>query len=381
MIPLQDIVGQGPAVDRLDSLIAADRLPHAMLFAGPDGVGRETTARALAGVLLCNSPQVDAGRTRACGQCAACGQMQADAHPDFHLVYKELARFHENAQIRGRVMQNLGIEVIRQFLIAPAGRASSGGRGKVFVVRDSELMSNAAQNALLKTLEEPPPGVRLILLTENADRLLATTRSRCSLIRFGPLPEDFVVGKLQAERDEETGEPICPDAGRAAFWARFTDGSLGRAIDLARAGWHEIKCELVESLASLRPGGDAALGERLAKLSDDRADQIVKQAKAASGMEMSKRLATRQSVATMLQILASTCRDALSLATGADRPLIHQDQAAAVRQLAGRFSAMQLAAIVEQLSLLEGLLWRNVNAKTVWDNVVITCASAAPLRV
>jgi DNA polymerase III subunit delta' len=381
MIPLQDIVGQDAAVDRLASLMTSGRLPHAMLFAGPDGVGRETTARALAQVLLCESPQDSDGRPLACGQCSSCMQMQADAHPDFHLIYKELARFHEDAQIRNRVMQNLGIEVIRQFLIAPVGRASTGGRGKVFVVRESELMSNAAQNALLKTLEEPPPGVRLILLTDTPGRLLATTRSRCSLIRFGPLPEEFVVEKLQAELDAETGEPICPDPDRAAFWARFTDGSLGRAIELAGAGWHEIKCELVESLASLGPGGDAALGERLAKLSDERAEQIVKKARADSGMEMSKRLATRQAVATMLQILASTCRDALGLVTEADRPLIHQDQAAAVGQLAERFTAMQLAEIVEQLSLLEGLLWRNVNAKTVWDNVVITCASAAPLRV
>lgn len=83
----------------------------------------------------------------------------------------------------------------------------------------------------------------------------------------------------------------------------------------------------------------------------------------------------------VLELIASAFRDAITLATGAERAMVHADQRPAAAVLAGRFAPTQLAEIVEQLSEYERLLWRNVNPKTVWDNVAITCASAAPLRL
>lgn len=384
MIQLLDIVGQGAAVSRLQRAMAAARMPHAFIFAGPRGVGRRTTAAALAAALLCEKPRRrkkkpgelpdvpdDAMLLDACGHCEDCRMMAAGSHPDFQLVYKELAAYHEDAGVRGRVMQELGIEVIRSFLIAPAYRAATRGRGKVFVVLESELMSTPAQNSLLKTLEEPPPGVTIVLICERAEELLPTTLSRSALVRFGPLPRDFVQARLLAEG---------VGAAEAQFWAQFTEGSLGQASRLAKKGMYAVKVELIDRLGALPPTGDAELGDFLVKTSDALGEIAIKEAKEEGGAELSKALAGRQAVAMMLGFMASAYRDALHVKCGRNDDLRHGDQAAAIAAIAGRFSHEQLAEIIEQFSEYETLLWRNVNAKIVWDNVAITCACAAPLR-
>lgn len=373
MIELPDIVGQGSAVTRLQTCLSGDRRPHAFLFAGPRGVGRRTTAVAFARTLLCSSPVTDlAGQRSACGRCEDCTMQAADSHPDYHYIYKELARFHDDANVRNRVMQDLGIPVIRKFLIDPAYRSATRGRGKVFIIREADLMSIAAQNALLKTLEEPPPGVTIILLCQRPEQMLPTTQSRCSTVRFGPLPREFVAGKL-IEQGTEGDE--------ANFWAAYTDGAIGQAMRLAGQGFYEVKRSVLDGLAAMGPAGDAELGEKLVKQTDALAAEAVSAAKKADGSSLSKNLASRQAAGAMLELIASAFRDAMRLATGAQTPLIHADQPDAVAALASRHDPTALAEIIEQLSEYERLLWRNVNAKIIWDNAVITCATAAPLRL
>jgi len=375
---LLDIVGQDAAVALLQRRIAAGRMGHALMFIGPHGVGRRTTALGLAGAILCENPQTLPNNgalaelddsfqlTDACGQCNDCKTLQAGTHPDFEVITKELAAFHPDPQVRGRKMQNLGIGVIDHFLVKKAYLAPSRGRGKVFVVREAELMSTAAQNALLKTLEEPPPGVTIILICRRSEQMLPTTISRCHAIRFGPLPLDFVTERLAREDVAE---------GEAMFWASFTDGSLGRSLSLGRGEMYAIKCEMLDALAALGPGGDAALGERLQKITDAQAVAAVKAAKSNDGAELSKMLATRRATGTMLELIAAGFRDAITLATGADRPLVNADQRRAIESIAGKHSSRQLVGAIEQLSNYEQLLWQNVNPKIVWDNVVLACAS------
>lgn len=383
MLDLRDIIGQDAAVARLQQAMAGDRVPHAYLFAGPDGVGRRTSALALARTLLCEDPQVSAGRPgksaqsaapfrQACGGCASCRMMDADSHPDFHLVYKELARYHDDPDVRNRVMQELSIDVIRSFLIAPAGRSGTRGRGKVFVVLEAERMSVAAQNALLKTLEEPPDGVTIVLICRRPEQMLPTTRSRCAMVRFGPLPGEFVQGRLIAAG-------VGPDEAR--FWSVYTDGAVGRALRLAEQGMYAIKCDILDRLAALGPAGDAGLSEHLAGVMDRLAREAVADARKSDGVALSKQLASRSAASAMLEMIASAFCDALRQAVGAGVPAIHPDQPQAVAALAERFGPDRLAEVLRQLSEFERLLWRNVSPKTVWDNVVITCASAAPLRL
>jgi DNA polymerase-3 subunit delta' len=378
MIKLLDIIGQDAAVALLQRRLAAKRMGHALMFTGPHGVGRRTTAMALAGALLCENPktsvnngefaELDEGAQLidACGQCNDCKTLQAGTHADFQLITKELAAFHPDPQVRSRKMQNLGIDVIKHFLVKGAYLAPARGKGKVFVVREAELMSGSAQNALLKTLEEPPPGVTIILVCRRSEQMLPTTISRCHEVQFGPLPLDFVVEQLVREE---------VDQAQAAFWASFTEGSVGRSLALARSEMYPVKFEILNELAALGPGGDAALGERLQKITDTQAIAAVKAAKSADKAELSKALATRRATGTMLELIASAFRDAISLATGSDRPLVNADQRDVIETIASRQSMRKLVDAIEQLSNYEQLLWRNVNPKIVWDNVVLTCAS------
>ncbi|HDZ43770.1 MAG TPA: hypothetical protein ENH80_07510, partial [Phycisphaerae bacterium] len=141
-----------------------------------------------------------------------------------------------------------------------------------------------------------------------------------------------------------------------------------------------VKSDLVARLGALEIGGDEDLAEHLVKLTDKLAESAVT-ASRKSGVTLSKALATRQATGTLLSMIASVYRDALTVALGIDRPLGHADQADAIEAVAQRLTPTQLADVVEQLSAFEQMLWRNVNPKLVWDNAVITCASAAPLHV
>jgi DNA polymerase-3 subunit delta' len=298
--------------------------------------------------------------------------VEAGSHPDLHLVYKELAQYHEKREVRDSVMQELGIPVIRQFLIAPAWRSSSRGRGKVFIVLEAELLSTAAQNALLKTLEEPPPKTTIILICQRQEELLPTTRSRCSIVRFHLLPQNFVEKRLVASDTPEV---------EARFWAAFTGGSIGQALELHARGLYEVKTDIVKRLAELASSAGAMPGELLARIMEKLADQEVSAVSKAEGGTLSKNLASRKAAGVMLQLIGSAFHDALVLKTAAALPLIHVDQRAEVEALAARFDADTLARIIEQLSEFEELLWRNLNPKIVWDNVAITCGSGAPLNV
>ena len=379
MVELWDIVGQPAVIAQLARTLAGQRRPHAYIFAGPEGVGRRTTAEALAKLLLCEAPAIrrNAGRvpeapedmelTQACGQCAGCRAFSAGTHADYQLVYKELARYSNDQSVRSRVMQDLGIDVVREFLIAPANRRGSLGRGKVFVVRQAELMSVAAQNALLKTLEEPPPGVTIILICPSPEELLPTTRSRCSLVRFGPLPVDFVTDKVIAAGIEPA---------QARFWAAYTAGSVGVSLRMAAKGVYATKRELVDRLAALAQSADPELGEWLAGQAETLADGFTSE-----DAQLARSLATRQAAGMMLGLIGSVYRDAMALSAGASGEIIHSDQYDAIARIAQRMGANTSAEIVTQLARYEQLLWSNVNPKVVWDNLVITCATGAPLDV
>ena len=194
-----DIVGHAQVIAQIDAARAANRLPHGLVFAGPAGVGKGTLAAALAADFL--------------------GDANLDASPDYHVVRRELIRYHDKTgKSKGTVM---GVDVIREELVKPAALSSVGGRGKVFVVEEAETMSPQAQNALLKTLEEPSGRTLIVLLTRDARDLLPTIRSRCQTLTFGPLSADDATTVL--ERSGLTGD----DARDAA---KLAGGSPGLAL-------------------------------------------------------------------------------------------------------------------------------------------------------
>jgi DNA polymerase-3 subunit delta' len=196
---------------------------HAWLFTGPDGVGKESAARAFAKSLLCQAPRDG----EACGECPSCGKVDRGVHPDLVLVLPEALAVERGILAReelGRTpSRELKIEQVRG-LEGALALAPVEGERRVVLLLGADSMNVPAQNAFLKTLEEPPAGTHLVLLAETGDALLATIRSRCVRVPFGPLPLDFVAERVAKERGIAVDE--------ARLLAALAGGSLGRALAL-----------------------------------------------------------------------------------------------------------------------------------------------------
>lgn len=226
-------VGHRDTWQRLQQAIAGDTLAHAMLFCGPPGIGKAVLARDLAAALVCG------GDPRPCGTCDRCRQVDARSHPDVRFV----------SVAEGK--KEIGVDEARE-LKAFTLMQGIAGNVKVVVIDDADRLSIAAQNALLKTLEEPPGRAVLILVTASPGALLPTVRSRCRRIDFRPLGDDEVRAVLIREgRGAESIDAVLPLAA----------GSVGRAVELLAVMADDQADRLLNALASLRGGGYGAVVE------------------------------------------------------------------------------------------------------------------------
>jgi DNA polymerase-3 subunit delta' len=207
------IRGQSRASEYLRQSAAAGRLAHALLFAGPPGVGKNLTARLLATALLCE--RSTDGQLEACGECRSCRLMAAGNHPDFLSVACPEGKSELPIELLVGSLDNRG----REGLCHDLSLRPMLGRRRVAVIEDADRMSTESANAILKTLEEPPPYALIILIAADLGRILPTIRSRCQTIRFNPLPFGDV-----AELVLMLGWTESPDEARAA--AEISGGSL-----------------------------------------------------------------------------------------------------------------------------------------------------------
>jgi DNA polymerase-3 subunit delta' len=233
--------GHDRIASELRQCLAQGRFPHALLFVGPDGIGKRTFALALAQALLCET--APEGALEGCGRCPGCIQVKAGAHPDFMTVERPEER-HE-----------LPISVIRG-LTGDLSLKPARGRRKVAIVDDADALSEEAANAFLKTLEEPPPGSVLILIASSAESQLETVVSRCRVVRFEPLPEADLAALLLEQQ-------AASDPAEAARLAKLGEGSVARALGLADPALAEFRRAMIDVLAQ-QGGFDApALARRL----------------------------------------------------------------------------------------------------------------------
>jgi DNA polymerase III subunit delta' len=235
------IRGHDRVVDSLVSSLRQGRLPHALLFVGPQGIGKRAFARKLAQALLCETRA--ATLLDACEQCPGCLQVEAATHPDFIEAAKPEDK-HE-----------LPISVIRDVCDQFALKPSRGGY-KVAILDDADDLNEEASNAFLKTLEEPPPGSVLILIGTSAELQLETIVSRCQVVRFDPLAESEIATLLM-----EKG--VAQDAADAARLAALGEGSFGRAVGLADTELERFRRSMIDEVAAEHGFDPPALAHRL----------------------------------------------------------------------------------------------------------------------
>lgn len=244
-----DVLGHERAKMIVSRALASNRVPHAYLFKGPEGVGKKLFARGLAAALNCR----DRKGTKACGVCASCKKMRAGSHPDYMVIEPE----------KGAIKIDQVRKVCRELSYAPYESAT-----RVVVLEDVHTMRREAANSLLKTLEEPPENNVLILTSESSVDVLTTVSSRCQVVPFYGLTE-VQTQLLLGENLESL------DVAEQHLLARLAEGSPGKALMLAKVGVLAIWYQLQDLLLRPAQQGDGALlqllhcAEELAELKDD----------------------------------------------------------------------------------------------------------------
>ena len=360
---LDGIIGQAPAKVCLLGAMKAERVHHAWIFHGPQGVGKFTTAIAFAATLL--DPTTHAGRddvVRPEPGGAVQELVRAGNHPDLHVITKELASISREDDVRKSKQITLPVNVVREFLIDPAlktrvlGHESPTRAGKVFIVDEAELMAAPAQNAVLKLLEEPPEGTVLILLTSSEERLLPTIRSRGQRVAFGALNQSEM---------EKWFAAYPKSAGLAAAqrdWVlRFAAGSPGAAalaIEHELYAWHQKLGPLLDELA--KGGFPPELAPAMGKFISERAEAVVEANPAASKDSANKAWARR-----MLGYVSEDARSRL-------RQLASKSGAGG--GLREDIRATRLLQLIDRVNDAERELGSNVNMAFVLENLVAQAA-------
>jgi DNA polymerase-3 subunit delta' len=360
------VLGQDRAKETLRRMLAQDRLGHASLFTGPDGVGKTLLAQETAKALLCRGASVldrsrpQQGRTaglradeRPCDACRDCLLFAHSAHPDFMLLQPEGT---------SRVIK---IEQVRDLIHTLSLKPVQSDR-RVAVIQEADALTEEAANALLKTLEEPPSYAFLILTTSRLRSLPATLRSRCQEVRFAPLSPEQVRAILNLPKvKEDLGEVDAEDVLAAV---RLANGSADRAIELIESGCLEIRKK--------------ALGRVLALPADDAfaiADEVMEWAKAAS-----QRLEPqRERLRAFLYLLESAYRDILVLQVGGDpETLLHPPGAAASPAQRAENPAPERLWSIEE-AVWEARRWTDANASMdlVLQNLLLRLSSLQRARL
>jgi DNA polymerase-3 subunit delta' len=301
----RDVIGHRRLISLLERAVVSNSVPPSLIFSGPDGVGKQLVALSLAQAVNCLNPVDVPGGRDACGQCASCSKIARGLHPDVIVLAPE-----EGSAVK--------IEQVREVVGRTAYRPFEG-RLRVAIFDQAELMAAAPQNALLKTLEEPPGSSAFILVTSRPDMLLDTVRSRCCHFRFAPLSAGEIAGGLVARHGYAEHD--------ARAVAALADGSYGRAL-AARAE------ELGEARAIAAAVLQQAAGSRDAKLRFAAAAALL-QVPSRKGREKKSRdsesdkssqPADRGALGLRLRAMGSLLRDVAILITRApDAALVNLD--------------------------------------------------------
>lgn len=365
-----NILGQPQVRDFLRSSVASDRVTHAYLFSGPAGSNKTQAAYALAQALIC--PKGATGpRGGACGDCENCTRAKKRTHPDIHYYQPEGAGGYLVEQIRA--------------IVADVALAPIQAQRKVYIIDRADMLNRAAANAFLKTLEEPPDDVVLILLGRTRESVLPTIASRCQIVPFRHIPPTEAAGIIS----QNTGASL--QQARSAMEA--CGGSISKAIAFLRSPGNErlfFRGELLKALGSIDAMDDwqilslarkivedskapldtlrAQQEEELAKNQDFLAKSAIRQIE-----ENNKRRLTAgasEYLKQSLSIVSSWLRDVAVVCEGASELVVNDDAAASIEAMAALADPGQLAGALRAVEDAKKSLDYNVSPETCMDVVL-----------
>jgi DNA polymerase III subunit delta' len=269
------IRGQDTAVGTLRVALELGRVHHAYRFEGPEGVGKEMAAFALAQALVCA-----AGDALGCGACDACRRAVTFAlerpcsplHPDVSIIEKNFYPPEVIGRARPELTE-ISVDQIRKIVLARAAFSAHEAKARITIIRRAEELSISAANALLKTLEEPRPGTHFVLLTARPDRLIDTIRSRTLPVRFAPLSDEIVRSILEARGVPEE---------RHALSIELAAGSASAALELADEETNAQRDAFVGSLLGALEARDLGPAVALAEGQEQGRDEVRRNLRALS---------------------------------------------------------------------------------------------------
>lgn len=379
------ILGQNRALEMLDAALASGRFHHGWIFSGPKGVGKFTTALELARVLL-DPEQAGLKGLPSVGEIPDPHSrvqrlIDSRTHPDLHIIRKEMALYSDNRDLRERKLLNIPLDLLRERVLggksgetmheAAAYRTPALGAGKVFIIDEAELLAREAQNAMLKTLEEPPANTWFFLITSLPDRLLPTIHSRCQHVRFARLDERAMAEwwKIEIARKCDDGEsddksrkkkdsfdPKEVSAATVKWSQAFSEGSPGVALLAMEYGFHDWFKALEPMLQELDRGVfPASMGELLGTIVEEFAVAWVKRH---GEKETSKDAANKDGARHVLSLLGAHARQRLANTVG------NED------------TAERWATAIDLLRECERQIESNVNQKLAMDNLAAQWTAA-----
>ena len=320
-----DMVGQERVASFLRTAVESGHVSHAYLFVGPPGAGKATAAKALACAVLCDD--------NGCGTCGECYRVRRGGHPDVHLIRPEGAAGYLADQVR---------DVIRDVNLAPID-----GSHKIYLVESADLFNDSSANAFLKTLEEPPDDVVIVLMAHSYDAVLPTIASRCQVVRFRRIPPSESTAILVAKTGADAEEAAAALAAAGGVVARARDFLASplrreaRAVilrilrDLASADDLDVLVSAKDLLTSVK----APLEEVKVAQSTEIAERVDFLGKGANRAleERHKRELTareREGVGEVLNIAESWLRDCLVMSQGVDDLVVNTDVRDAMSSIA-----------------------------------------------
>ena len=339
-MPFRDIAGHRHLLELLASAATRGSLPPSLIFSGPEGVGKRRAATALAQLVNCtdmvgtfelgsNVPGDDLGSTvpgNDAGTCASCKRIARGLHADVLTIEPG-----ETGSIK--------IDQIREAIESTSYRPFEGRR-RVVIIDDADAMLGEAQNALLKTLEEPPPASMFVLVTSRPDLLLPTVRSRCQQLRFGRLSTEDIASVLIRSHDYAPG-----DAHAAAAAA---EGSIGLALEGGSDSFVDAREAAADVLRAVATSGDPRRRLDSAKVLAGAGD--------------------RDELRRRLRALASLLRDLGALGSRADdRHLANVDLTTVLRHLVGAFDRDRVSRAFAAVDRALEAVDKNASPKIVAD--------------